>query len=89
MKQRPLKGILVPRAGSVHTLKLNVHHLTVSAGKRMLPTWVTTLFRELITNNPVLKRVSTHVLTILNALTGLGFHRKNIQTREVSNTDAI
>ena len=45
--------------------------------------------RELKTNNPVLKRVSSHVLTMPDVLTGLGFPRKGILTREVSKTDAI
>ena len=40
-----IQGILVREAISVRTLKVNVHHLTVSAWKRMLPTWVTILLR--------------------------------------------
>ena len=40
-----IQGILVRVAISVRTLKLNVHHLTVSAWKRTLPTWVTILLR--------------------------------------------
>ena len=39
------QGILVQEAISVRILKLNVHHLTVSAWKTTLPTWVTILFR--------------------------------------------
>ena len=45
--------------------------------------------RESKTNNPVLKRVSSHVLTILDALTGLGFPKENVQTWEITKTDAI
>ena len=40
-----IQGILVREAISVRTLKLSVHHLTVCAWKRTLPTWVTILFR--------------------------------------------